>query len=198
MDFQGASDIELALTRVGELLAARGEQAAVVVVGGAALNLHGVVKRTTTDVDVIAFGVPTDLPSALAEATQPLAGPLARAVRTVAGDMGLPEDWMNSGPALQWIQGFPPGMGTRVEWRQYGALRVGLASRYDLICFKLHAATDIGGPAHVHYKDLLALLPSDAELRDAAAWVRTQDAGPRFPQNLETVVTHVRRDLRSR
>ena len=105
---------------------------------------------------------------------------------------------MNSEPALQWIQGFPPGMDTRVEWREYGALHVGLAGRYDLICFKLHAAVDIGSPTHVHYKDLLALSPSEEELREAAAWVRTQDAGPQFPQNLELVVTHVRRDLRSR
>ena len=198
MDFENGTDIELALSRVGELLAARAEQAAIVVIGGAALNLRGVVERTTTDVDVVALGGPAGAPAALTEAPRPLGGPLAVAIRAVARDLNLSEDWMNSEPALQWIQGFPPGMGARVEWRQYGALHVGLASRYDLICFKLHAAVDIGGPNHVHYTDLLALAPSDEELREAAAWVRTQDAGPQFPQNIEPVVSHVRRDLGSR
>ena len=43
---------------IGELLDAEGARAYVVVVGGAALNLLGVVERPTRDVDVIALGVP--------------------------------------------------------------------------------------------------------------------------------------------
>jgi hypothetical protein len=50
-----ALDIVLALTRVGELLAAAGQPTAIVVLGGAALNLHGYVRRATADVDVVAL-----------------------------------------------------------------------------------------------------------------------------------------------
>ena len=49
-----AKELEAALRALGELLAAADEPAAVVVVGGATLNLLGVVRRATNDVDVIA------------------------------------------------------------------------------------------------------------------------------------------------
>jgi hypothetical protein len=48
-------DIAVALARVGELLARDGRSYEIVIVGGAALNLHGYVARPTSDVDVIAF-----------------------------------------------------------------------------------------------------------------------------------------------
>ena len=65
-------------------------------------------------------------------------------------------------------------------WRTYGGLEVGLASRYDLIFFKLYAAADQPGPDSVHFQDLLALGPSDEELEAAARWVRDQDPGSDF------------------
>src|SRR5438034_9756522 len=46
--------LDRALDATGALLARRGQQAAIVVVGGTALNLLGVVDRVTRDVDVIA------------------------------------------------------------------------------------------------------------------------------------------------
>jgi len=72
--FSGLSPIDIALTRVGDLLAADGERFAVVVLGGAALNLLGVVDRTTRDVDVVAFGVPVgdQPPSDVAPPVEPL------------------------------------------------------------------------------------------------------------------------------
>jgi hypothetical protein len=49
MDLTGKSEIEKALRGVGEILASEGLAYAIVVVGGAALNLLGIVERTTTD-----------------------------------------------------------------------------------------------------------------------------------------------------
>lgn len=48
-------DIQTALERVGALLALESVEFAVVIVGGAALNLRGLVVRATSDVDIIAF-----------------------------------------------------------------------------------------------------------------------------------------------
>jgi hypothetical protein len=63
---------------------------------------------------------------------------LVRAIRLVAEDMRLAPDWLNTGPALQWRTGLPPGLAGRIQWRRYGsALDVGIAGRYDLIFFKL-------------------------------------------------------------
>lgn len=199
MDLAGPGDIDEALTLVGELLAAEGHEYAVTILGGAALNLLGIVERTTADVDILAFATPrpggAPERSSLREPPEPIPEPLARAARTVARDLGLDPGWLNTGPALQWRAGLPPGLEQRVHWRRYAALWAGVVGRYDLIFFKLFAAADQRGPESVHYQDLLALRPDRVELDAAAAWVRTQDASPEFANVLDRVVSHVRQDL---
>jgi hypothetical protein len=192
----GRSEIERALTYVGEVLDAEGKAFAIVILGGAALNLLGLVARTTTDVDILAIGRPGDVsrPRQVSEPPNSLPASLSRAIRLVAEDMGLAPDWMNTGPALQWRTGLPPGLATRIEWRRFGnALDVGIVSRFDLIFFKLFAAADDIGTDGVHYQDLLALAPTSEELMVAATWVRGQDASPAFAGILQEVLTHVRR-----
>jgi hypothetical protein len=199
MDLTGPADLDEALTLVGELLAAEGHEYAVTILGGAALNLLGIVERTTDDVDILAFATPrpggAPEQGTLHEPPEPMPEPLERAARTVARDLELDPAWLNTGPALQWRAGLPPGLARRVEWRRYAALWVGVVDRYDLIFFKLFAAADSSGTGSVHYQDLLALRPSAEELEAAAAWVRTQDASPEFANVLDRVVTHVRTDL---
>jgi hypothetical protein len=194
--FAGSTQIESVLQAVGELLAAEGHTIGIVIVGGAALNLLGVVERTTRDVDVLAFAVPSegDRPT-LVEPPEQLPDWLQRAIREVGRDAALISDWLNTGPALQWRQGLPPGLETRVEWRQFSALTVGIAGRYDLVFLKLYASADSTGPESVHYQDLLRLQPSGDELDKAAEWVRAQDASPDFARILEEVVSHARQDL---
>lgn len=116
-DLASRSEIETALTKVGELLDAQGEAFAIVILGGAALNLLGVVARTTTDVDILAMGLPGDVsrPRQISEPPARLPESLARAIRLVAGEMGLAADWMNTGPAPQWRTGLPAGLAGRIE-----------------------------------------------------------------------------------
>lgn len=135
------NSISAALQRVGELLAAGGQSYSIVAIGGAAMNLLGYVSRATTDVDIVAFGR-SGQAVGLIPPPEPLPAPLLQAARIVARDMGLDPDWFNNGPAGQWQTGLPPGLETRVHWRDYGPLRVGLADRRDLIFFKLYAAAD--------------------------------------------------------
>lgn len=75
---------------------------------------------------------------------------------------------------------------------RYDALRVGLVGRRALIALKLFAAVD-GGPGGVHFQDLVALEPSDDELEEASAWVRTQDASSVFEQMVGEVVELVQK-----
>ena len=106
MDLTGSADVEQALRLVGELLAADGNEYAVIISGGAALNLLGIVVRATTDVDILAFATPradaAPDQSTLREPPEPIPAPLARAAATVARDLDLDEHWLNTGPALQW------------------------------------------------------------------------------------------------
>lgn len=184
-----STELEEALHAVGGLLRAEGAQASIVVVGGASLSLLGLVPRTTRDVDVIARVEATagQVAAGPLVPPEPLPEPLTRAIRTVARDFGLPPDWVNTDVALQWRSGLPPGLEEGLTWRRYDALRVGLVGRRALIALKLFAAVD-GGPGGVHFQDLVALGPSDCELKEASAWVRTQDASGVFEQMVGEVV----------
>jgi len=185
----GRSVVETMLAAVGERLHARGASASIVVLGGAALNLLGFVDRATRDVDVLARA---DEATGQLRHPEPLPAALREAISEVALDFGEPRDWMNTAVARQWVTGLPPGLGARVEWRDFSALRVGLVAREDLIAFKLYASADQTGPSSVHVSDLLALRPTPLELSEAAGWIRTQDASPEFHAVVDRVIAYVR------
>jgi hypothetical protein len=182
--------IERALAAVGELLAADGHEIRIVVVGGAALYLLGVVQRATEDVDVIALGRTADDGITLST-PEPLPPALAQAIARVARDFDLPPKWMNTMVASQWRTGLPPGFEREVIWRRFGGLLVGLPARFTFVCLKLYAAADQTGPESRHFQDLTALAPTAAELEQAAEWIRTQD--PTIDGIVAKVVAHVRR-----
>lgn len=195
MVFSGSNSIDTALRAVGDLLAADGAPVDVVVVGGATLNLLGIVSRTTRDVDVIAQAYRDDTGALRLVHAEPFPAALDRAIEAVARDLGLDRDWMNAAVGKQWSQGLPPGIEQDLEWRRYGALHVGLVGRRTLIALKLFAAVD-QGPRSVHMQDLAILAPTEAELEGAAEWVVTQDGSPLFPQLVHEAVEHVRQHRR--
>lgn len=196
MEASPISVLERGLAAVGDLLAAEGVEIGIIVAGGTALNLLGIVQRTTDDVDVLAILQDQAASGGVMLAPpDPLPEPLQRAIARVARDFQLPEDWMNTVVGLQWRAGLPPELERRLRWRRYGGLRVGLVARYDLIFLKLYAAADSGGPSSVHFQDLLALRPTERELLAAVAWVREQDPTPAFSTIVEQVMTHARERL---
>lgn len=188
-----AGELAGALRAVGELLAADEEHAAIVVVGGATLNLLGLVQRATSDVDVIARAFRTPTGDLRLEQATPFPPAPVRAIRTVARDFGLSDDWMNAVIEAQWQGGLPPGLAEDITWRNFGhGLDVGLVGRRTLVHLKLFASVD-RGPRSVHAQDLVALSPTDEELKGAAAWVLTQDAAPEWGSLLKKVIEHVER-----
>lgn len=173
-----------------ELLRALGEQLGVgasnfdlVVIGGSALLARGLLQRATRDVDVVALASPDGLQSATT-----LPPELVAAVRQVARDLEVPEDWLNSGPADMLQFGLPLGFERRWETQSYGeALRVRWASRFDQIHFKLYAAVDQAGK---HLRDLEALQPTRDELVAAARWSRQHDPSEGFLSVLIEALTY--------
>lgn len=183
-----------ALTAVGELLAEENESVAIVVTGGATLSLLGIVDRATSDVDVIARTRRGEDGTLELEPPEPFPDALERAIRTVARDFELDEDWMNAVVGMQWSHGLPPWIGEEIEWANYGGgLHVGTVGSLTLIALKLFAAVD-QGPKSVHFDDLLQLAPSDRELDVARDWVLTQDAAPRWSEMVDEVVAHAKRN----
>lgn len=188
-----SGSIEALFVAFGQHLAEHGQSAAFVVVGGVALALRGFVERTTTDVDVIAQATEEGGTWTLT-APEPLSDAIQAAVARVGRDHGLPSDWLNADVGAQWRFGLPEWLGEELEWRRYGPLAVGIAGRRALIALKLFATVD-HGPGSVHEQDLIALAPSESELAEAADWVRLQDAGWKFSDQVEQVVEHLRGHL---
>lgn len=189
----GSEELEEVLSAVGDLLEAQ-KRIGIVVVGGASLNLLGLIERTTGDVDVIAsVRSPEEKSELMLVPPDPVPEPLAKAIERVARDFNLPPDWMNTEIGAQWELSPPPHLEEGLTWRQYGGLRVGLAGRRTLIALKLFAAVD-QGPESVHYQDLTALGPTDEELNEAAEWVRAQDVSPVFAEMIDQVIRHAERD----
>lgn len=166
--------LDEALATLGELLAERGQHAAILVVGGGSLLLLGFVQRPTADVDIVGFAGPAGYAKA-----EPLPEFLADAVADVGAALGLGPQWLNAGPAGLIDLGLPGGLEHRVSVRRYGSLEVHLPGREDLICFKLYAAVD-QGPRSKHMADLRALDPSPEELIVAARWTRSHDPSAGF------------------
>lgn len=177
--------ISEALNALGAALAEAGGGANdLVVVGGWALASQGLVKRLTADVDVVgtvANGSVGRLGSA--------AVALAKLVEEVGDLMGLQTDWLNTGPESLLDFGLPEGFVERLHRRDFGPLRIWVASRLDLICLKVFAATD--QPGSRHHRDLQEMAPTAPELDFAAAWARTQDSSPGFAAELERVLTQL-------
>lgn len=180
-----AASVESALGALAEQLRARGERHDLVVIGGSALLALGLVLRVTRDVDVVATVIGDELAPA-----EPLPEGLVRARDKVARDLGLPNDWLNTGPAELLHLGLPNGFVDRLETRHLTpSLTVRFASRLDQIHFKLYAAVDDGGPGK-HERDLTALAPTHDELVDAARWSRTHDPSPGYRESLEAALRH--------
>jgi len=173
--------VSAALSALGDHLEQASEDVfEIVVCGGSALQVLGLVDRTTKDVDILALAR-TEKDDALGLLpAEPLPLAVAEAARIVARDFGLSEDWLNPGPTDLLSQGLPDGLVGRLHSRQFGRkLVVHFIDRFDQICLKTYAAINGGGMHHL--ADLRALKPSEEEMLAAARWCLTQDASEVFP-----------------
>ncbi len=166
----------------------RAEPVELVLCGGSALMLSGLIARTTRDVDVVAL---SRLGVLLSPA--PLPADLRQAVTEVAEDLGLPEEWLNNGPSRDagglFQMGLPEGLAGRCQTRSYGPrLTVHVVDRIDQIHFKLYAGVDRGG---YHITDLLALQPTPDELTEAARWSMTHDVSEGFATLLRKLLRSI-------
>jgi len=181
--FIGKSELEKALKQLAERLRFAGApHTAILVGGGAALNVLGLISKTTKDVDIIAIASGADRDLRF-ERAEPLPGYLEQAIKQTADDLSMPEEWMNAGPTSLVDFGLPKGCIERALRVDYGErLTVYFVSRLDQIHFKLFAAVDHGGGRHL--ADLTALRPTPEELLAAGQWSMTHDPSEGYRQSL--------------
>jgi len=170
-------DIEVYLRALDEQLGLRGRSVELVVCGGTALNVLGIVDRATRDIDVMGMIVGAgDIEEAVFEDW------FLESAARVAADFDLPEGWINSEPTSMVRTGLPDGLAVRLVTTRYGDhLTVHYTSRYDLIHLKLYAAVD---KQDRHLEDLKALEPSREEMTAAALWCLDQDPSDAFSSEL--------------
>lgn len=185
-DLDGSS-LHAAFGALGDVLASRGYAYELVVVGGAALLLRGAVSRPTKDGDVVGERRPDGSIARL----DTLPRELARAALDVARAYGLADDWLNLGPASLLDGPLPDGFEARLSPVEFGALRLWVAGREDLVALKLWASADRWPAPGRHLADLQALAPTADELRLAAHWTRLRDPSPGHRELVAAVLTRL-------
>jgi len=170
-------DTEKLLSRLGEQLELQGSQEInLVVCGGSALNVTGLVSRTTKDVDVLGQlennkVVKDKLPEVF-----------WNAAKVLQDEFDLEENWINDEPSPMVEGGLPEGLEERLLIKHYGSkLTVGFIGRLDQIHFKLWASAD-RDPNSYHVQDLIALEPTNEEIKRAAQWCLEKDPSKGFRQ----------------
>lgn len=152
-----------------------------VVIGGAALNLLGVVDRVTRDCDVLEPTVPPEI----AEAARAFA-----ALESTSGN-ALQQDWLNNGPETL-AGSLPPGWHARLSTVFEGeAITLRCLGRPDLLKSKLFALCDRA----IDLADCLALKPTAEELADALPWALGQDTNPGWPDHVRETFEDLGRRL---
>jgi hypothetical protein len=162
------------LERFDLFLEDRGVGFEAIVVGGAALNLLGVISRATKDCDVL----DPEIPPAVATVARAFAAEVRKSGET------LQDDWLNNGPRSLAVD-LPP------EWREQirpvfvgKKLRLQTLGRKDLLRVKLFALCDRG----IDLGDCLALAPTEEELALVRPWIYRRDAHPDWPKHVHSTL----------
>jgi hypothetical protein len=164
-----------------QYLALRSLRLEAVVIGGAALNLLGVVSRPTKDCDILHPALPREI----------LEAARAFAADTRSRGDTLDDDWLNNGPASL-AQHLPPHWQARLQIVFSGqALLLRCLGRDDLIRSKLFALCDRG----LDLPDCVALAPTPDELATILPWLERQDANPDWPAHVRATVADVAKRL---
>ena len=188
---QDQKEVELILNALGEQLEKLTDQTIeLLVCGGSALNVLGLIQRATEDVDILAYVKRNEGQDVFFAKAEPLTSELKMAAEKVARDFNLPDRWLNSGPTSAVDLGLPEGLMQRVITKQFGPkLTIHFLGRYDQIHFKLYAAVDQG--AGKHLDDLMVLKPISEEIEHAARWSMTHDGSEGYKQNLKDMLNYM-------
>lgn len=145
-----------------------------IVIGGAALALLGIIQRPTRDCDVLDPPVDAQLDASARE--------FAR--QRSAQGFPLAEDWLNHGPSSL-TQVLPLGWRQRVVPLFQGqALTLRTLGRSDLLGTKIWALCDRG----TDLADCVALAPAPEERQDLRPWLVEQDLHPSWPDHVDAVM----------
>jgi hypothetical protein len=198
--FESSDSINEALVRLSALMDATDcAPVGLLVCGGSALNILGLIHRSTRDVDVICLAEDGDDEIRFMKAYAPPA-PLPDLIDTVARDLDLPttdrqgndlpedEKWLNFGPRRLLDFGLPDGIADRLTKKEYGPkLTAYLIGRHDQIFLKLYACL-LSPRVAIHETDLIKLAASGDEMREAVTWLLSRNISGKLRTALRQVL----------
>lgn len=168
-------NIKTTIAEFDKFLKKRNLSFVAVIIGGAALNLLGVISRQTKDCDIIDPLLPIEIENAAKE--------FAISLRQ-SGEM-LHDNWLNHEPSSL-SKLLPNGWQNNLQIAYKGeALILHTLGRKDLLCTKLFALCDRG----TDLTDCIALKPSLNEIEEAIPWIEMQDTNPDWPRHVIAVLT---------
>lgn len=183
--FTDKRQIQEALLRTGRRLALLDAgEFALLVCGGSALNLGGLLERPTRDVDVLGLVKGAEPATVQAE---PLPPAVAQAAEWVAQDLGLPSDWLNDAAMDVQRLGLPQGILNRARRLEFGpCLTVFVIGRRDQVALKLYAAID-REKGRRHLQDLETIAPTRAEIQFAVCWLLDRQTSEQFRAAVQSI-----------
>jgi Nucleotidyltransferase of unknown function (DUF6036) len=162
-----------------DYLAEQNHAGDLIVIGGTALALLGVISRPTRECDVLE--PPLD----------PVLRQYAREFAELQRTQGNPldDEWLNDGHAAL-AAVLPSGWRLRLTVVLTGkALRVRVLGRSDLLASKVWALCDRA----TDLTDCMALAPRASELAALRPWLHAQDLNPDWPQHVDAVLSDLAR-----
>lgn len=160
-------------------LGARRLKLRAVVIGGAALQLMGVIARPTKDCDVLDPTVPAEILRAADDFAK---------LHTADG---ITAGWFNNGPA-SFVRNLPQTWTTRLQALYSGtALELLTLGREDLLRSKLFALID----RNIDLPDCVALQPTRDELHSLLPWLSDQDGNEDWPRYVHDVLGQLAQEL---
>jgi len=175
-----------ALSRVGRRLAlADAREYALLICGGSALSLAGLVDRPTRDVDVLGTVKSSEAESL---ATEDLPEEVLQAAQSVAMDLNLQVDWLNDSASVLHRLRLPEGILKRAHRHEFGpCLTVYVIGRQDQVALKLYAALD-RERGQRHLRDLDAIGPTPVEMDFAGHWLLDRKTSLDFRRAIRKIV----------
>jgi hypothetical protein len=174
MNFATGDDALEALAALGAKMETHGAKpVSLLICGGAALNISGLLTRATADVDVLGRAGLTDELSEMPDW-------LFVFTEEVAAELGLESGWLNDAALSLSQMGLPQGILSRAARRTFAnSLEIAIASRLDLIALKCFAALD-AKVSKKHLGDLVDLNPTPEEMNFATDWLLDRPTSPEF------------------
>lgn len=158
-------------------------------IGGTALTLLQLTERATEDVDVTAF-----VQGGALCRSSPLPASLREMSNALAAKHELKPGWLDVKSTALLDLPLPDGLLQRCSVRDYGALKIHLPARRDLIALKLYAAASSNTPFTQHYQDLRRLTVDGEGVGFARGWCL--EVAPQLEARVHEVLEDLRKELR--